>query len=93
MYHRHGAATSSLKAPATYLRVKVFASIVPTGHFRARQPCRRAHGVQDVPATMPDGLDLFDVRSVLDEEERMVQDSVRRLVQKRVQPIIRVCFE
>ena len=93
MYHSHGVATSSLKTPAHYLRVKANASIVPPGHIRARHPRRRARGVHNVPATPPDALDLFDVRSALDEEERMVQDSVRRLVQERVQPIIRECFE
>ena len=38
-------------------------------------------------------LDLFDVRSALSEEERMVQDSVARLVDEKVLPIIRECFE
>jgi glutaryl-CoA dehydrogenase len=40
-----------------------------------------------------DPLDLFDVRSQLSEEERMVQDSVARLVDERVLPIIRGHFE
>jgi glutaryl-CoA dehydrogenase len=40
-----------------------------------------------------DPLDLFDVRSELTDEERMVQDSVARLVDERVLPIIRACFE
>ena len=40
-----------------------------------------------------DPLDLFGVRAALTEEERMVQDSVRRLVDERVRPIIRECFE
>jgi glutaryl-CoA dehydrogenase len=38
-------------------------------------------------------VDLFDVRGLLSEEERMVQDSVARLVDERVLPIIRDCFE
>jgi glutaryl-CoA dehydrogenase len=38
-------------------------------------------------------VDLFDVRGLLSEEERMVQDSVARLVDERVLPIIRECFE
>jgi glutaryl-CoA dehydrogenase len=38
-------------------------------------------------------LDLFDVRSALSEEEQMVQDSVARLVDDRVLPIIREHFE
>jgi len=40
-----------------------------------------------------DPIDLFDVRSALTEEERMVQDSVGRLVDEKVLPIIQSCFE
>src|SRR5919199_1782065 len=38
-------------------------------------------------------VDLFNVRGLLSEEERMVQDSVSRLVDDRVLPIIQECFE
>ena len=38
-------------------------------------------------------LDLFDVRGALTDEERMVQDSVARLVDEKVLPIIQQCFE
>jgi glutaryl-CoA dehydrogenase len=38
-------------------------------------------------------LDLYDVRSLLSEDEQMVQDSVARLVDDRVLPIIQECFE
>ena len=38
-------------------------------------------------------LDLFDLRSCLSEEEQLVQDSVARLVDTRVLPIIQECFE
>lgn len=38
-------------------------------------------------------LDLFDTRSLLSEEEAMVQDSVARFVDEQVLPIIRECFE
>jgi glutaryl-CoA dehydrogenase len=38
-------------------------------------------------------LDLYDVASALTEEERMVQDSVARLVDEQVLPIIQKCFE
>jgi glutaryl-CoA dehydrogenase len=38
-------------------------------------------------------LDLFDIASALTEEERMVQDSVARLVDEKVLPIIQKCFE
>jgi glutaryl-CoA dehydrogenase len=44
-------------------------------------------------ASTLDPLDLFDVRGLLTEEERMVQDSVGRLVDERVLPIIQKCFE
>jgi glutaryl-CoA dehydrogenase len=40
-----------------------------------------------------DPLDLFGVRAALTEEERLVQDSVARLVDAEVLPIIRKAFE
>jgi glutaryl-CoA dehydrogenase len=45
------------------------------------------------PAPKLDPLDLFDVRSALTDEERMVNDSVARLVDEKVLPIIQGCFE
>ncbi len=44
-------------------------------------------------AATPSPVDLFNVRGLLTEEERMVQDSVARLVDERVLPIIQKCFE
>jgi glutaryl-CoA dehydrogenase len=44
-------------------------------------------------ASRLDPLDLFDVRSALTDEERMVEDSVARLVDEKVLPIIQKCFE
>src|ERR1700756_2543489 len=38
-------------------------------------------------------LDLYDIASSLTEEERMVRDSVGRLVDEQVLPIIQKCFE
>ena len=38
-------------------------------------------------------LDLYNVRGLLSEEEQMVQDSVARLVDEKVIPIIGRCFE
>jgi glutaryl-CoA dehydrogenase len=38
-------------------------------------------------------LDLYDIAGSLTEEERMVQDSVGRLVDEKVLPIIQECFE
>ncbi|MGH8201979.1 MAG: acyl-CoA dehydrogenase family protein [Steroidobacteraceae bacterium] len=38
-------------------------------------------------------LDLYDVAGALSEEERMVQESVARLVDDKVLPIIQKCFE
>jgi glutaryl-CoA dehydrogenase len=40
-----------------------------------------------------DPLDLFDVRAALTDEERLVQDSVARLVDAEVLPIIQKAFE
>ncbi len=37
--------------------------------------------------------DLYDVRSLLTEEERMIQDSVARFTDERVLPIIGDCFD
>ena len=40
-----------------------------------------------------DALDLFDIRSELSDEERMVQGSVARFVDEKVIPVIRDAFE
>lgn len=40
-----------------------------------------------------DPLDLYNVRSMLSEEERLVQDSVAKFVDEQVLPIIGDCFE
>ena len=40
-----------------------------------------------------DPVDLFDVRGLLSDEERMVQDSVARMVDEQVLPVIREHFE
>lgn len=40
-----------------------------------------------------DPTDLFEVRSLLTEEERMIQDSVARFVDEKAMPIIADCFE
>ncbi|ANB19217.1 acyl-CoA dehydrogenase family protein [Dokdonella koreensis] len=45
-------------------------------------------------ATSPlNPTDLYDVRSLLSEEERMVQDTVARFTDERVLPIIGDCFD
>ena len=44
-------------------------------------------------ATRLNPLDLYDVRALLSEEERMVQDSVARFVDDKVLPIIGDCFD
>jgi len=41
----------------------------------------------------PSPLDLYDIRGALTDEERMVQDSVARLVDDRVLPVIQKHFE
>jgi glutaryl-CoA dehydrogenase len=45
------------------------------------------------PASTLDPLDLYGVRAMLSEDEQMVQDSVARLVDAQVLPIIQRCFE
>ncbi|MFC4821341.1 acyl-CoA dehydrogenase family protein [Dokdonella ginsengisoli] len=44
-------------------------------------------------ATPLNPTDLYDVRSLLTEEERMVQDTVARFTDERVLPIIGDCFD
>src|SRR6202046_938084 len=52
-------------------------------------------GVRPVPAAAAtlNPLDLYGVRAMLTEDEQMVQDSVARLVDAKVLPIIQACFE
>ncbi|HKE94108.1 MAG TPA: acyl-CoA dehydrogenase family protein, partial [Povalibacter sp.] len=38
-------------------------------------------------------VDLYNVRSMLSEEERLVQDTVAKYVDEQVLPIIGECFE
>ncbi len=46
-----------------------------------------------MPAAPLNPVDLYDVRSMLSEEERMVQDTVARFTDERVLPIIGDCFD
>ncbi len=39
------------------------------------------------------GIDLFELDSLLTEEERLVRDTVRKFVDERVLPVIGECFE
>jgi glutaryl-CoA dehydrogenase len=66
------------------------APLASAGWFIMPPPSRRASVAN--PSSL-DPLDLFDVRGALTEEERMVQDSVARLVDEQVLPIIQKCFE
>ena len=45
------------------------------------------------PAAELDPLDLYNVRAMLNEEERLVQDSVAKFVDAQVIPIMGDCFE
>jgi glutaryl-CoA dehydrogenase len=60
---------------------------------------KAAASTADSPSGSPsraaalDPLDLYGVRSELTEEERLVQDSVARLVDAEVLPVIQRCFE
>jgi len=40
-----------------------------------------------------DPLDFFDIDSMLDDDERLIRDTVARFVENRVQPVIRAAFE
>jgi len=46
-----------------------------------------------MPAAPLNPADLYDIRSLLSEEERMVQDTVARFTDQRVLPIIGDCFD
>jgi glutaryl-CoA dehydrogenase len=56
-------------------------------------PASDASAARKPPVATLDPLDLYDVRGLLSEEEQMVQDSVARLVDEKVIPIIGRCFE
>src|SRR5690606_509137 len=69
-----------------------------------RRGARQAHPAADnglkcpllpseEPAMAPNPYDLYDVRSLLSEEERAVQDTVARFTDERVLPIIGDCFD
>ncbi len=46
-----------------------------------------------MPQPRLDPLDLFDVDSLLDDDERLIRRTVARFVDERVLPLIRVAFE
>jgi glutaryl-CoA dehydrogenase len=46
-----------------------------------------------MPAIALNPTDLYDIRSMLSDEERMVQDTVARFTDERVLPIIGDCFD
>ena len=71
------------------------------GRRAARKVSRQESAVAATPhpasaktaAAAIDPLDLYDVRGMLSEEERLVQDAVARLVDAEVLPVIRKAFE
>jgi glutaryl-CoA dehydrogenase len=52
-----------------------------------------AHTAKPTAVAELDPLDLYNVRSMLSDEERLVQDSVGKFVDEQVIPIIGECFE
>jgi glutaryl-CoA dehydrogenase len=52
-----------------------------------------AHPAKPTVAAELDPLDLYNVRGMLSDEERLVQDSVGKFVDEQVLPIIGECFE
>src|SRR5580692_1299544 len=69
----------------------------PNLRYEARGPRYNNGFYASVPgasmAVSLNPLDLYDVRSLLTDEERMVQDTVGRFVDERVLPIIGDCFD
>jgi glutaryl-CoA dehydrogenase len=51
------------------------------------------HSAKPTVAAELDPLDLYNVRSLLSDEERLVQDSVGKFVDDKVIPIVGECFE
>jgi len=51
------------------------------------------HSAKPTLAAELDPLDLYNLRSMLSDEERLVQDSVGKFVDDKVIPIIGECFE
>src|SRR5260370_30445604 len=56
---------------------------------RPAAPSTQAHGA----AALPPATDLYNVDSLLSEDERMVRDTVREFVAERVLPVIGEHFE
>src|SRR5699024_6048651 len=53
----------------------------------------RIHGIPCMSAPRLNPLDLYDIQSMLTDEERMVQDTVARFTDEKVLPIIGECFD
>jgi glutaryl-CoA dehydrogenase len=51
------------------------------------------HSARPTVAAELDPLDIYNVRSMLSDEERLVQDSVGKFVDDKVIPIVGECFE
>ena len=51
------------------------------------------HSAKPTVAAELDPLDIYNVRSMLSDEERLVQDSVGKFVDDKVIPIVGECFE
>jgi glutaryl-CoA dehydrogenase len=78
--------------------VKTRYHAAPLAGSRFVQEIHVANAAAAVPAAKSGGatldpLDLYGVRAMLTDEERLVQDSVARLVDEQVLPIIQRCFE
>jgi len=88
----HGLVISSLKRTNPPLLNIPFIALLETGlcFLRFSEENIKSFN-QDQPLGM--NLDLFDINSVLTEEEQLVQDNVGRFVNDKVLPIIQECFE
>jgi glutaryl-CoA dehydrogenase len=78
--------------------VKTRYHAAPRAGSRFLQEIHVANAAAAAPAAKSGGatldpLDLYGVRATLTDEERLVQDSVARLVDEQVLPIIQRCFE
>src|SRR5450755_652240 len=80
----------------------MFRSTKSTPHCIHDQLLRRRNGMEHIFMTdtrverhvqMPSATDLYNIDSLLSEEERMVRDTVRKFVRERVLPVIGEHFE
>src|SRR5688500_12647643 len=94
----HGAIASPAGTPPTHKCAPSLCARAALS-FGPEETPMSAHSNFEVVKAAPsaaaelDPVDLYNVRSMLNDEERLVQDSVAKFVDEQVLPIIGECFE